>query len=101
MDERRKFRRTPAKEKALLQSKEHHSKQESQVIDVSSGGMRILSDTPLKAGTMLSGQFKIMPTLGNFYIAAEVMWVKPKIGEVDKPLYEIGVKFNKVSTIPV
>lgn len=100
MDERRKCRRTPAKEKAVLESREH-SRQESQLIDVSSGGIRIISDTNIKVGTIVSGKFKIMPTLGDFYISAEVAWNNPISSQASKPLYEVGIKFNKVSTIPV
>ena len=101
MEERRRFRRTPAKEKAFLQGKEA-KRQEGLLMDVSSGGMRFLSDAKLKIGASLFGQFKIMPNLGDFYIAAEVVWVKPVTKEPDHATtYEVGIKFNKVSTIPI
>lgn len=100
MEEKRKFRRTPTKEKAFLENKEQSKQHEGHLMDVSSGGMRILSDTNIKVGSSLSGKFKIMPTLGNFYVTGEVMWVTPKTGNTQKSAYEIGIKFNKVSTIP-
>lgn len=100
MEEKRKYRRSPAKEKAYLQAKEHNKQHESQLLDVSSGGMRILSQTSLKTGTMLSGSFKIMPAMGNFYVLGEVVWVKPLADETHNTAYEIGIRFNKVSTIP-
>ena len=99
MEEKRKFRRTPTKEKAFLQDKEQNKPRESHLMDVSSGGMRILSDTNIKVGSPLSGQFKIIPTSGNFYVTGEVIWVKPKTEGAQMPAYEIGIKFNKVSTI--
>ena len=95
MDERRRFRRSPAKEKAFLKSRENKP-HEGLLMDVSSGGMRILSNANIKIGTALTGQFKIMPNLGNFYVSAEVVWSKPLSKD-----YEVGIKFNKVSTIPV
>lgn len=98
MEEKRKFRRTPTKEKAFLKGQD--TAHESHLMDVSSGGMRILSDTDIKIGSSLSGQFKIIPTSGNFYVSGEVVWVKPKTGQGQGPAYEIGIKFNKVSTIP-
>ena len=100
MEEKRKYRRSPAKEKAYVQAKEHNKQHESQLLDVSSGGMRILSEASLKIGTMLSGSFKIMPTMGNFYVHGEVVWVKPLADETQNTAYEIGIRFNKVSTIP-
>lgn len=100
MEEKRKFRRTPTKEKAFLQNKEQNRQQESHLMDVSSGGMRVLSDINIKVGSPLSGQFKIMPASGNFYVTGEVIWVKPKTDDPQRPAYEIGIKFHKVNTIP-
>ena len=98
MEERRRFRRTTAKEKALLQAKE--SKHEGSLLDISSGGMRLLSDNEITIGSCVSGQFKIMPHMGNFYVTGEVVWTKPA-KEPQRTAYEVGIKFNKVSTIPI
>lgn len=99
MEERRKFRRSDAKEKALLHGKE--TKHESSLlIDISSGGMRILSDNHIKIGSSVSGQFKIMPHMGNFYVSGEVVWAKPT-KEPHHNAYEVGIKFTKISTIPI
>lgn len=98
MDERRKFRRTGAKEKARIASAQ--SRHEGSLLDISSGGMRILSDNHIAIGTQVSGQFKIMPHTGNFYVSGEVVWAKP----AKEPLafgYEIGIKFAKVSASPL
>ena len=100
MEERRKFRRSSTKEKASLESKEG-SKQESTLLDVGSGGMRILSESNVKPGSAISGKFKIMPDSGHFYVSGEVRWVKPTTKDRHQPPYEIGIKFNKVSTIPI
>lgn len=100
MDERRKYRRSPAKEKAFLKSRENNP-HEGSLMDVSSGGMRISSDSNIKVGTTLTGKFKIMPDLGNFYVNGEVVWVKPLGEEAHQAGYEVGIRFSKVSTIPV
>lgn len=98
MEERRKYRRTGAKEKALLCAA--HGRHEGSLMDISSGGMRIFSDTHIATGTQVSGQFKIMPHMGNFYVSGEVVWVKPA-KEPPAFGYEIGIKFAKVSASPL
>ncbi|TAN60798.1 PilZ domain-containing protein [bacterium] len=98
MDERRKFRRTGAKEKAQIRAAQ--SRHEGALLDISSGGMRILSENHIAIGTQLSGQFKIMPRTGNFYVSGEVVWVKPA-KEPQANGYEIGIKFAKVSASPL
>ena len=99
MEERRKFRRSVTKETASLENKEGKN-QESQLLDVSPGGMRIFADTDIKIGSRLCGRFKIMPKSGHFYVSGEVAWVK-KAADPQGPGYEVGVKFKKVSTIPM
>ncbi|HAH20510.1 MAG: hypothetical protein A2Y00_04955 [Omnitrophica WOR_2 bacterium GWF2_43_52] len=99
MDEKRKYRRTPAREKAFLKCKENNS-HEGELMDVSSGGLRMLSADKVKVGSTLTGKFKIMPQMGSFYISGEVIWVKPMASESNQAVYEVGIKFNKVSTIP-
>lgn len=98
MDERRKYRRSPAKEKAFFKSRENKP-HAGLLIDVSSGGMRISSEANIKVGTRLSGQFKIMPDSGNFYVHAEVVWSKPRADQAQTAGYEVGIRFSKVSTI--
>jgi c-di-GMP-binding flagellar brake protein YcgR len=98
MEERRRFRRTDAKEKALLHGEE--TRHEGSLIDISSSGMRIIADSEIKIGSPVRGQFKIMPHSGNFYISGEVVWVKAA-KEPHQHKYEIGIKFTKVSTIPI
>lgn len=99
MDEKRKYKRTPAMEKAFLKCKEN-TPQEGELLDVSSGGLRMLSAAKIKVGSTLTGKFKIMPQLGSFYISGEVVWVKPITDASNQAVYEVGIKFNKVSTIP-
>jgi len=100
MEERRKFRRFSTKEKTLL-DKEDGNKQEGSLVDISPGGMKTICDNEVTIGSVISGQFKILPNVGPFYIRGEVSWVKPADDKTNPSHFEIGVKFNKVSTIPI
>lgn len=99
MEERRKFTRLSAKEKTFL-DKDVGNKQGSCLVDISPAGMKIIRDNEVKIGSVISGQFKILPDVGPFYIRGEVSWVKPAGDKTHPSHFEIGVKFNKVSTIP-
>lgn len=100
MQERRKFRRTQAKEKTALESKEGKS-HEGMLVDISPSGMRIISESNIHLGSQLSGKFKILPNSGNFYVLGEVAWIKPAGKDQPQGASEIGIKFSKVSTIPI
>jgi len=70
MQERRKFRRTQAKERTSLESKEGKS-HEGTLVDISPSGMRIVSESNIHLGSQPQGA------------------------------NEVGIKFSKVSTIPI
>ncbi len=91
MKDKRKFNRIDNKDDAFYH-KGDGKKEKCRVLDVSTGGMKVTLDVELKLGSSIFGQFQILPELGHFYVCGEVVWVKGK---------EIGVKFNKVSTIPL
>lgn len=100
MLEKRKFSRCRIKEKALIK-KEDNREVEGFVLDVSMGGMRVLLDKPIKIGSKLSGQFKVVPYLGQFFVQGEVIWSKPMADDKGNPGgYGVGAKFTKVSTVP-
>lgn len=98
MEERRRFRRTGAKEKARIAYAQ--GRHESSLVDISSGGMRILAQSHIAIGSPVSGQFKIIPHMGNFYVTGEVVWAKP-VKEPHHNGYELGIRFTKVSAIPL
>ena len=100
MEERRKFTRLSAKEKTFL-DRENGNKQEGCLLDISPGGMKIICDNEVMIGSVISGQFKILPNVGPFYIRGEVSWVKAADDKINPSHFEIGVKFNKISTIPI
>jgi Tfp pilus assembly protein PilZ len=98
-EERRKFARLTTKENTVLDKE--GAKQGACLTDISPGGMKIACDNAVEIGSVISGQFKILPNLGPFYVKGEVVWIKPGPEQTDSRSYEVGVKFNKVSTIPI
>lgn len=95
MKERRKFARLHSQDKAFLQKE--NKLEEGRVMDISPGGMRVLVSNNIKEGSIITGEFKIIPNSGNFYVLGEVMWARPA-----KPAsFEVGIKFSKVSTVPL
>jgi len=98
-EERRKFTRLFTNENSVLDKE--GKKQNASLADISPGGMKIACDDAVEVGSVISGQFKILPNLGPFYVKGEVVWIKPDSKQTDSRSYEVGVKFNKVSTIPI
>jgi c-di-GMP-binding flagellar brake protein YcgR len=99
MRERRKFSRWSTREKVNFNLKD--ARQEELVLDISPGGMRVVLDNELKVGSIISGQFKIIANQEPFYVRGEVVWVRRAIDQINRPCYEIGIKFNKISTTPI
>jgi hypothetical protein len=100
MQEKRKANRLASSEETFL-SKGDGLKTGIKVVDISLGGMRVLMNEELKAGSVLLGEFKILPHSGPFYIKGEVTWCKPS-QEKDQPYkFETGIKFSQINTIPI
>ncbi len=68
------------------------------LVDVSSGGMKIVLLEDVPAGTIVKGEFSVMPQQGAYYIQGEVVWSKML---PDEKRYEVGIKFFKVKTSPI
>ena len=98
MQEKRKFNRCKLDQKSKL-STEANPDEQGLLVDVSAGGMKILLNHDVKLGSKLSGQFKISPHLGPFYIAGVVVWKKRAESGLASG-WEVGIKFTKVNTIP-
>lgn len=99
MRERRKFSRWNTREKVNLNIKD--GRQEELVLDISPAGMRVVLDNELKTGSIVSGQFKIIANQEPFYVRGEVVWVRRAVDQINRTCYEIGIKFNKISTTPI
>ncbi|MCX7927468.1 MAG: PilZ domain-containing protein [Candidatus Omnitrophica bacterium] len=74
-------------------------KEKIELLDISLGGMRILSSRQLALGMSVEGQFSIIPNSRPFYIKGIVTWLKPS--GLRNACYEIGIKFTDISTIPL
>jgi c-di-GMP-binding flagellar brake protein YcgR len=98
MQERRRFNRCKLEQKAKV-SMEANREERGMLLDVSVGGMRILLNRKVELGSQLSGEFKIIPHLGPFYVRGVVAWTKA-VNQKGSNLWEVGVKFTKVNTIP-
>jgi len=95
MQERRKTRRLQRGEATFLEYPS--GKKATTLLDISIGGMRVELDEEFKVGTPLMLKASILPHAGEFFMAGRVTWVKKNaIGA-----FETGVKFTKVSTIPL
>jgi len=100
MSENRKSSRLTTSKETFL-AKDNGQKTGVKLIDISLGGMRVLMNEDLKIGSILLGEFNILPHTGPFYIKGEVTWSKP-CQEKDHPYrVEIGIKFTKINTIPI
>jgi Tfp pilus assembly protein PilZ len=95
MQERRKAARLPRQEKTFVDRET--GKKEVSLMDISYGGMRVQLDEELKIGDTLSLKINILPRSGAFYVRGQVLWVKP----ISAKNFETGVKFAKISTIPL
>ena len=71
-------------------------KKEVQVADVSIGGMRIVTNSPLDKNKVITSEFKILPNIGPFFVKGRIIWTTDKEGA-----FESGVIFDKVSTAPL
>ena len=95
MQERRKAARLPRQERTFVERET--GKKEVSLMDISYGGMRVQLDEELKIGAVLSLKINILPHSGAFYVRGQVLWVKP----IAAGSFETGVKFTKISTIPL
>jgi len=71
-------------------------KEEVEILDISIGGMRVISNYPIVRDVEVTGEFKILPSVGSFFVKGKVVWVTEKDDN-----FESGIQFDKVSTIPI
>lgn len=100
MLEKRKFSRLDTNEETLLSTPDGR-KTEAKSVNVSVGGMKILTNENFAIGTMLSGKFSILPHIGPFYVKGEVTWSRPCQKKFSPNLIETGIKFTEINSIPI
>ena len=71
-------------------------KEEVEILDISIGGMRVISNSPICKDVEIMGEFKILSSVGSFFVKGKVVWVRGKDSN-----FESGIHFDKVSTIPI
>jgi len=95
MEEKRKFSRWGLdNERAYIDLE--GQKEEVQILDISIAGMRVIANRPIDKDRQVTGEFKILPNIGPFFVRGKVIWST----ERDKN-FESGIEFEKVSTIPL
>ena len=96
MQERRTSRRLPRNERTSVntQALKNHS---VELIDISTGGMRLHSTQELTVGSTVTSTLNLSPQIGAFHIQGTIIWNKPA---ADGRGYEVGVTFTKVSAKP-
>jgi Tfp pilus assembly protein PilZ len=97
MIEKRKNKRLPRGEKTYLDNECENK--EIVLLDISMGGMKLLTNEEYKTGAPLGLKVNILPKSGAFFVKGRVVWIKPSI--VTTALFEVGVKFTKISTITI
>ena len=100
MQEKRKFKRLATGKETYVKESGGKEKKAT-VMDISLGGMRVTLEGDVQVGNFLSGQFKILPSMGPFYVNGEVIWVKPSKKDNFNPCCEVGVKFKNISAAPL
>ncbi len=94
MEEKRKFSRWGLEEKTTMDLE--GIKEEVKILDISIGGMRIVTNVPLDREKTITGKFRILPNVGPFFVKGKIIWSASKEG-----IFESGIVFDKVSTIPL
>ena len=67
------------------------------LVDLSSGGMRIVLDEDIPVGSKIIGEFRVVPQRSPYFIQGSVTWTR-SIPQEQK--FEVGIEFNKINTIP-
>ncbi len=93
MQERRTSRRLPRSEKTTVNTAEHND-HAVELIDISTGGMRLRNRENMPVGTVVTSQLKTAPQVGGFHVQGKVTWCKPA---GDGNGYEVGITFTKVN----
>lgn len=95
MSEKRKFNRWDLEqEKAFINM--NGDQKEVEILDISIGGMRIETDAAVNQDSEVTGEFRVLPNIGSFFVKGKVVWVvKSAHG------FESGIQFEKVSTVPL
>jgi hypothetical protein len=96
MDEGRRFNRVCFQEHRKGTILYADQRDEVNILDLSAGGMRIASYRPIPLGEDISGEFRVLPQGGPFFVRGRVTRITENNGA-----WEAVVQFDRVSTIPL
>ncbi|MFH1767834.1 MAG: PilZ domain-containing protein [Candidatus Omnitrophota bacterium] len=96
MEEKRRFSRwgLDSSDKAYVDLEGR--REEVQIIDISIKGMKVIANRPIGKDKEVTGEFKILPNIGSFFVKGKSVWAVQKDN-----LFESGIEFEKVSTLPL
>ncbi|MFH1061456.1 MAG: PilZ domain-containing protein [Candidatus Omnitrophota bacterium] len=95
MDEKRRFNRLAQEMPIRQRIEDSDSIEVSKAQDISTGGLRIATDSPLDVGTKLNIEVNITGSSTPYYAIGEVVWYKEKNEAVDKK-FDMGIRFIRI-----
>jgi c-di-GMP-binding flagellar brake protein YcgR len=95
LEEKRRYNRWRLENRKATVKKESQTK-EVPLVDLSSGGMKVVLEDDIAVGSKISGEFRVMPQQGSYFIHGKVIWIK-NLPEESK--YEVGIEFDKIKTV--
>lgn len=96
MNNRRRFNRWDLEDDKSAAVTTLDFTEDAKLLDISAGGMRVGFSRPVKMGSIIQGEFNILPNMRPFYGRGEVTRVEQK-----EKIWEVAVRFDKVSTLPM
>ncbi len=103
-EEKRKFSRWYLKEEEKINLTFSEFKEGIKVIDISAGGIKIISHQPLEVGKIVTGRLTLAPmNLPFFMKEIGPYFIKGKVKRVEETNqgWKIALEFEKVSTSPL
>lgn len=95
MEEKRKFRRLVREMPARHRSHETDAIEITHAKDISTGGIRLATDSKLDIGAKLNIEVNITGSENPYYAIGEVVWLREK-ENTDEKKFDMGVRFIRV-----
>jgi hypothetical protein len=96
MEEKRRFNRWDISSDGMATVSYDGGREQVEILDISTGGMRVNFGKAMDIGQIVYGEFKILPQVGPFFIRGKIVRAFEHDGS-----WETSVAFEKVSSIPL
>jgi hypothetical protein len=96
MEEKRRFNRWDSSSEKMATVSYDGGREQVEILDISTGGMRVNFRRAMDIGQIVYGEFKILPQVGPFFIRGKVLRACEHDGA-----WETSLSFEKVSSIPL